>query len=533
MIRINNIKADLDVGIDGLREIVSIKTGLDIERIKSLRIAKKSVDARNKSNVMFVYALDMEVFGDEDYIAGILAWKDVLQLKDTAPIDFVAKSKVSCDTSLRPVIVGTGPAGMFAGLALAEAGKRPILLERGKAVAERQHDVEFFWQTGHLKINSNVQFGEGGAGTFSDGKLMTGIKKDELTSKVLKELVEAGAPEEILYLAKPHIGTDNLAIVVRKIREKIIALGGEYRFENQLEDLIIKDNQLVGLKIREAQGNLYEQAADKLILAVGHSARDTFEMLYEKGIQIEQKPFSVGARIEHKQSFIDESQYGSFAGRKELGAADYKLAEHCKSGRSAYTFCMCPGGSVVAAASEVGRVVTNGMSEFSRNKPNANAALLVGVEPKDFGGSHPLQGMYFQRKLEETAFRIGGNNYKAPAQLVGDFLKNQESSDCGEVEPSYMPGVTFTNLAHVLPDYVVDTMRKAIVEMDNKLKGFAKADAVLTGVETRSSSPIRIIRDEKHQSNIKGIFPCGEGAGYAGGIISAAVDGLKTCLMVF
>lgn len=530
MIRINNIKANPGVDFDGLREIVSMKTGLEPERIKSLRIAKKSIDARNKSNVQFVYSFDMEVFGDEDYIAGILAWKDVLLLKEVPAAAFNNIESDNC--GLRPVIVGTGPAGMFAGLALAEAGRRPILLERGKAVAERKQDVEIFWQTGHLKPNSNVQFGEGGAGTFSDGKLMTGIKKDAFTTKVLQELVEAGAPEEILYLGKPHIGTDNLTVVVRKIREKIIALGGEYRFENRLEDLIIRDGRIAGLKVCDADGEIYELAADKLILAVGHSARDTFEMLHKNGIEIEQKPFSVGARIEHKQSVIDKAQYGSFAGCKELGAADYKLAVHLKNGRSAYTFCMCPGGSVVAAASEDGRVATNGMSEFARNKPNANAALLVGVEPKDFGGRHPLQGMYFQRKLEEAAFRAGGSNYKAPAQLVVDFLRNQESSDWGSVEPSYQPGVTFTNLAYVLPDFVVDTMRKAIVEMDYKLRGFAGEDAVLTGVETRSSSPVRIIRDENGEANIKGLFPCGEGAGYAGGIVSAAVDGLKSCLKI-
>lgn len=529
MIRVNNIKANLDVDINGLKEIVSMKTGLAEENIKSLKIAKKSVDARNKTNVQFVYALDMEVNGDEDYIAGILAWKDVEQFSEVKKIDFTVNRR---QRELRPIVVGTGPAGMFAGLALAEAGLKPILLERGKAVAERQKDVDVFWKTGSLKPNSNVQFGEGGAGTFSDGKLMTGIKKDKFTSKVLHDLVEAGAPEEILYLAKPHIGTDNLAIVVRKIREKITALGGEYRFENQLEDLILKDNRIIGIKIKDAEGKVYEQVADTVILAVGHSARDTFEMLYEKGAAIEQKPFSIGARIEHKQSMINESQYGSFAKHKALGAADYKLAVHLKNGRSAYTFCMCPGGSVVAAASEEGRVVTNGMSKFARNQPNANAALLVGVSPEDFGGKHPLQGMYFQRKLEEAAFRLGGSNYKAPAQLVGDFLKNKESSDWGEVEPSYNPGVTFTNLAYVLPDYVADTMRQAIVDMDRKLKGFASYDAVLTGVETRSSSPIRIVRDENFESNIKGLYPVGEGAGYAGGIMSAAVDGLRACLAV-
>lgn len=529
MIRINNIKANLDVDAAGLKEIVSMKTGLEPERIKSLKIAKKSVDARNKSNVQFVYALDMEVFGDEDYIASILAWKDIVQIKETASLSFAPKTFAG---GLRPVVAGTGPAGMFAGLALAEAGLRPILLERGKAVSERRKDVEFFWQTGHLNPESNVQFGEGGAGTFSDGKLMTGIKKDAFTARVLQELAAAGAPEEILYLAKPHIGTDKLAVVVRRIREKIVSLGGEYRFENRLEDLIVRDGKLTGLKIAAPDGKIYEQPTDRLILAVGHSARDTFEMLHKNGVYIEQKPFSVGVRIEHVQKSVDAAQYGRFAGHPALGAADYKLAAHFDNGRSAYTFCMCPGGMVVAAASEPGRVVTNGMSEFARDGKNANAALLVGVEPRDFGSAHPLAGMYFQRRLEEAAFRAGGGDYRAPAQLVGDFLKKQVSTAVGNVNPSYRPGVRFADLSAVLPDFVTETMRRAIVEMDGKLRGFAAADAVLTGVETRSSSPIRIMRDEHFEANIKGLYPCGEGAGYAGGIVSSAVDGLKTCLAV-
>lgn len=529
MIRINNIKANLDVDAAGLKEIVSMKTGLEPERIKSLKIAKKSVDARNKSNVQFVYALDMEVFGDEDYIVSILAWKDIVQIKETASLSFAPKTFAG---GLRPVVAGTGPAGMFAGLALAEAGLRPILLERGKAVSERRKDVEFFWQTGHLNPESNVQFGEGGAGTFSDGKLMTGIKKDAFTARVLQELAAAGAPEEILYLAKPHIGTDKLAVVVRRIREKIVSLGGEYRFENRLENLIVRDGKLTGLKIAAPGGKIYEQPTDRLILAVGHSARDTFEMLHKNGVYIEQKPFSVGVRIEHVQKSVDAAQYGRFAGHPALGAADYKLAAHFDNGRSAYTFCMCPGGMVVAAASEPGRVVTNGMSEFARDGKNANAALLVGVEPRDFGSAHPLAGMYFQRRLEEAAFRAGGGDYRAPAQLVGDFLKKQVSTAVGNVNPSYRPGVRFAELSAVLPDFVTETMRRAIVEMDGKLRGFAAADAVLTGVETRSSSPIRIMRDEHFEANIKGLYPCGEGAGYAGGIVSSAVDGLKTCLAV-
>lgn len=505
-----------------------MKTGLAPENIKSIRIAKKSVDARNKTNVHFVYAIDMEVFGDEDYIASILAWEDVEQIKAVGE----EECKKAGSPALRPVIVGTGPAGMFAGIALAEAGMNPILLERGKEVQERKKDVDLFWSTGKLKPNSNVQFGEGGAGTFSDGKLMTGIKKDRYMSKMLKEFVAAGAPEEILYLAKPHIGTDKLTQVVKNIRKKITELGGEYRFEHRLDGLVVENERLKAVKIRQADGEVYEQPCDILILAVGHSARDTFEMLHAVGLNIEQKPFSAGVRIEHRQEMIDQSQYGNFAGHPALGAADYKLSTHLNNGRSAYTFCMCPGGQVVASASEEGGVVTNGMSEFSRSKPNANSALLVGVIPGDYGSEHPLAGMYFQRKLEEAAFRLGGENYKAPAQLVGDFLVNRESEDWGSVEPSYTPGVTWTNLAYILPKYITETMRAALLDMDRKLKGFASADAVLTGVETRSSSPIRIIRDESMQSNIRGIYPCGEGAGYAGGISSSAIDGLKAAAQV-
>lgn len=529
MIRVNGIKADLDADMAALKEIVSMKTGLAPEYILKLRIAKRSVDARNKTNVHFVYSLDMDVDGDEDYISTILAWKDIELIKQIPEVEIPKAVKA---VKMRPVVAGTGPAGMLAGLALAEAGLKPILLERGKEVDERRRDVESFWATGSLKPDSNVQFGEGGAGTFSDGKLMTGVKKDQYMRKVLQEFVQAGAPEEILYLAKPHIGTDNLTSMVRNIRRKIISLGGEYRFGHKLAGLVTEKDALKAVKIQISGGEEYELPCERLILAVGHSARDTFEMLYASGVGIEQKPFSVGARIEHRQYMIDESQYGRFAGHPKLGAADYKLAVHFPNGRSAYTFCMCPGGQVIAAASEEGGVVTNGMSEFARKKANANSALLVGVTPEDFGSKHPLAGMYFQRKIEEAAFHVGGGNYYAPAQLAGDFLKNKESEDWGNVEPSYNPRVRFTNLAYVLPEYVVDTMRKAIVEMDKKLKGFASYDAVLTGPETRSSSPVRIVRDETLQSNIKGLYPCGEGAGYAGGISSAAIDGLKVALQV-
>lgn len=518
MLRINNIKVPLSVSLSDLPEYVKKEIGYSGVWL-SFKIIKQAIDARRKSDVHYVYGFDIEVENEQSFLSHCNN-KDIFVIQEAEKYTLPqAKSH------LRPVIVGSGPAGMLAGIALAEAGLKPIILERGRKVPERQQDVQAFWHGGELNLESNVQFGEGGAGTFSDGKLMSGIKKDKYTAKVLQELVSAGAPEEILYLAKPHVGTDILARVVQNIRHKIESLGGEYRFENKLEDIIIKNQQITALKIRDAQGNIYEQATDSVILAIGHSARDTFEMLYRLGFVIEPKPFAVGVRVEHEQNLINASQYGKFS--SNLGAADYKMAYHASNGRSAFTFCMCPGGEVIAAASEKNRVVTNGMSVHARNKENANAALLVGVTPQDFGDSHPLQGMYWQRELEEKAFVAGGRNYHAPAQLVGDFLKNKDSKQAGSVKPSYTPGVTFGNMASVLPPYILETMRLAIVDMDKKLHGFATYDAVMTGVESRSSSPIRIYRDETLQSSIKGLFPCGEGAGYAGGIMSAAVDGLK------
>lgn len=522
MLRISNIKVGLDASQSELQKIVAQELGCD-KKIISFKIVKKAIDARSKGRVHFVYSVEIKTVDDEALLVAT-KYPFVEKIVEEELEEYTLKASKN---NQRPVIVGSGPAGMMAGIALAEAGLKPIILERGCPVSVRQKDVNDFWNGAELKPDSNVQFGEGGAGTFSDGKLMSGIKKDIYTTKVLKELVAAGAPEEILYLAKPHIGTDNLALVVQKIREKIVALGGEYRFQNRLEGLIIKDGRLIGVKVLSVDGRVYELETDNLILAIGHSARDTFEMLFNSGILITQKPFSIGARIEHRQSLINKSQFGQFASHPALGAADYKLAFHQNNGRSAYTFCMCPGGEVVAAASEKGRVVTNGMSRYARNKENANSALLVGVEPKDFGGDHPLQGMYWQRELEEKAFVAGGRNYRAPAQLVGDLLKRKASVKIGEVKPSYTPGVELGDLRSVLPDFVIETMRLGLVEMDKRLNGFACFDAVLTGVETRSSSPIRIIRDENLQSNIKGLYPCGEGAGYAGGILSAAVDGLK------
>lgn len=515
MLRINNLNMPLDGSSDDLLKTVAQKLRCDTDDVKGLRISKKSIDARNKSNVHFVYSVDCnDMNSDFDD-------KDVERITD--PEELVYKIK---DDGVRPIVVGSGPAGMFAGLALAEAGLKPMILERGSEVDVRRQEVDVFWKLGKLNPESNVQFGEGGAGTFSDGKLTTGIKKDKFTSRVMKELYLAGAPEEILYLAKPHIGTDKLRIVVRNIRQKIISLGGEYRFNTKLEDLIIKDEKVTAVQISH-NGAKIELPASRIFLAIGHSARDTFEMLYRRGIYMEQKPFAVGARIEHKQSDINKAQYGKFADSPYLGAADYKMAVHLNNGRSVYTFCMCPGGSVVAAASEIGRVVTNGMSEFARNKQNANAALLVGVNSVDFGSGHPLAGMYFQRKLEERAFILGGKTYSAPAQLVGDFLQNKESCGAKSVQPSYSPNVTWSNLSALFPKEIADTLRQGIAEMGRKLRGFDNNDAVLTGVESRSSSPVRIVRDSTFQSNIKGIYPCGEGAGYAGGITSSAADALK------
>jgi uncharacterized FAD-dependent dehydrogenase len=523
MIRVSEIKLSLDQDESKLIEEVAKKLHIPVKDIKNYKIFKKSVDARKKNDVHFVYSVDVEV-ENEDKVLKKYSKKGVIktpEFKDEFEIKKPPKNFI------RPVVVGFGPAGLFAGLTLAQMGLEPIILERGKPVDERAKDIELFWETGKLNTESNVQFGEGGAGTFSDGKLTTLIK-DPRCRKVLEEFVAAGAPEEILYINKPHIGTDILREVVKNIRKTIISLGGDVRFNSKVTDLIIEDNRIIGVKINDKE--ILE--CDKVLLALGHSARDTFYMLYEKGIEIKQKGFSIGVRIEHPQRLIDESQYGEFAGHEKLGAADYKLSGHFDNGRSAYTFCMCPGGVVVGAASEENMVVTNGMSYHARDKENANSALLVGVVPEDYGSEHPLAGVEFQRKWERLAFEAGGGNYKAPAQRVGDFLENRPSSHYGSILPSYKPGVKMTDLRLCLPNYVTDTIDMALRLFDKKIKGFANPDAIMTGVETRSSSPIRIQRDESLQSNIKGIYPVGEGAGYAGGIISAAVDGIRVAEMV-
>ena len=524
MIRISNVKFHPKDVPEDFRTYVEELTGF--KNILFFRIAKKSIDARKKENITVQYVFDVILGDDENQAVAECPYKDVAVM---APQEQYQQLSWRPTKALRPVIIGTGPAGMMAGLALARAGANPILIERGKTVSKRRKDVKLFWETGELNENSNVQFGEGGAGAFSDGKLTTGIKKDCWTQRVLEEFVWAGAPEEILYLGKPHIGTDNLSYMVGNLRRKILNLGGEYRFETRLIDLILKDGRLIGVKVVNAEGEIEEIAVDSVILAIGHSARDTFEMLYNKGLQMIQKPFSIGARIEHPQRFINKSQYGVVKPRRILGAADYKLAVHMENGRSLYTFCMCPGGTVVAAASEAGRLVTNGMSEYARNKTNANSALLVDVTPADFGSDHPLAGVEFQRRIEENAFKAGGGTFRAPVQRVVDFLRDKETKKFGEVIPSYLPGVEMADMRAVLPDFVIETMKEGFKKLDRKIRSFSAHDAMLTAAETRTSSPVRMIRDpETLQSvSIQGLYPCGEGAGYAGGIMSAAVDGLK------
>jgi uncharacterized FAD-dependent dehydrogenase len=514
MLRLTGISLPLTHDEADLRSFILARLGIPARDLQDYRIFRRAYDARKKSDIRLVYTIDVTV-ADERAAANAEAAPDT-------DYKFVAKP---ARATKRPVVIGTGPCGIFAALILAQMGLRPIILERGKLVRERTKDTWGFWRRGILNPESNVQFGEGGAGTFSDGKLYSQIKDpNHLGRKVLTEFVKAGAPEEILYVAKPHIGTFRLVGMVETMRAGIEALGGEYRFGAKVSDIEIDaKRQVRGVHLQS--GEFIE--ADHVVLAIGHSARDTFEMLLSRGVFIEPKPFSIGFRIEHPQSMIDKHRFGNFAGNPILGAADYKLVHHASNGRSVYSFCMCPGGTVVAAASEPGRVVTNGMSQYSRNERNANAGIVVGITPADYPGDK-LAGVAFQRHWEAAAYIAGGSAYAAPGQMVGDFLAGRASVSLGEVIPSYKPGVTPTDLASTLPDYAIAAIREALPAFDKQIKGFARPDAVLTGVETRTSSPIRITRGNNLQSlNTAGLFPAGEGAGYAGGILSAGVDGIK------
>ncbi|BBJ22143.1 NAD(P)/FAD-dependent oxidoreductase [Candidatus Nitrotoga sp. AM1P] len=521
MLRLTEVKLPLNHPDDDLKAALLKRLGISADELIGYAIFRRSYDARKPSAIIFTYTLDIEVKNEAALLQRLQGDKHISLTPDTS-YHFVAHA--SAKLASRPIVIGTGPCGIFAALILAQMGFRPIVLERGKAVRERTKDTFGLWRQGILNPESNVQFGEGGAGTFSDGKLHSQIKDPKhYGRKVLMEFVKAGAPEEILYVSKPHIGTFRLVGMVEEMRASIEALGGEIRFQSKVEDIVIDNEQVRGVVL--GSGELI--GSDHVVLAVGHSARDTFHMLYQRGVYMEAKPFSIGFRIEHPQPLIDHCRFGKNAGNPLLGAADYKLVHHCGNGRSVYSFCMCPGGTVVAAASEEGRVVTNGMSQYSRNERNANSGIVVGITPADFPGNS-LAGIELQRYWEARAFELGGSNYYAPAQKVGDFLASQPSTTLGSVVPSYAPGVHLCDLSTSLPDYAITAIREAIPAFDKQLKGFAMFDAVLTGVETRTSSPVRIKRREDFQSlNISGLYPAGEGAGYAGGILSAAVDGIQ------
>ena len=524
MLRLTELKLPLDHAEGAVEAALLKRLGIAAQDLIGFTVFRRGVDARKKSAIALIYTLDIDVKNEKVLLKRLKDDRNVSLAPDTT-YRFVTHAPPS---SPRPVVIGTGPCGLLAALVLAQMGFRPIIFERGKVVRERTKDTWGLWRKSVLDPESNVQFGEGGAGTFSDGKLYSQIRDPQHRGrKVLTEFVKAGGPEEILYVAKPHIGTFRLVTIVESLREQIEALGGEYRFGSRVDDLDIEGAN-GGRRVRGvmlADGT--HVAADHVVLAVGHSARDTFAMLHARGVAIEAKPFSIGVRIEHPQSLIDRCRYGEGAGHPLLGAADYRLVHHGTSGRSVYSFCMCPGGTVVAAASEPGHVVTNGMSQYSRAERNANAGIVVGITPVDYPGG-PLAGIAFQRHWEERAFAAGGSNYKAPAQRVGDFLSGKPSAALGDVVPSYRPGVTPADLADCLPDYAVEAIRAALPGFDKQIKGFALADAVMTGVETRTSSPIRIPRDDTLQSlNTRGLYPAGEGAGYAGGILSAGVDGIR------
>lgn len=526
MLRLTDIKLPLDHNDDALPQAIISKLGITAGDLLETSVFKRGYDARNNKDIQLIYTVDVSVNNEEKLLEKFASDQQVRVTPDMS-YKFVAQAPENLNN--RPVVVGLGPCGIFAALILAQMGFKPIVLERGKAVRERTKDTFGFWRKQPLNPESNVQFGEGGAGTFSDGKLYSQVKdRKHYGRKVLHEFVEAGAPEEILYVSKPHIGTFKLVSMVEKMRQQIIDLGGEIRFSTRVEKLDMDEKggeyAVKGLHLSDG-GYL---ACKQVILALGHSARDTFQNLYDQGVYIEAKPFSIGFRIEHEQSMIDKCRFGDNAGNPILGAADYKLVHHCKNGRTVYSFCMCPGGTVVAAASEPGRVVTNGMSQYSRHERNANSAIVVGITPEEDYPGHPLAGIELQRRLEEMAFKAGGENYHAPGQLIGDFLAGKPSAELGDVTPSYTPGVTLTDLSKVVPGYVTDAIREAIPAFDRQIKGFAKADGTLTGVETRTSSPVCIKRGKDYQSvNVKGLYPAGEGAGYAGGIWSAGIDGIR------
>jgi uncharacterized protein len=512
MRRLTELRLPLTHTEPELRAAIAAGFGVPEAAILSYNVFRRAWDARKKNAIALVYTIDAELA------------VDTAQGTPSPDVSYKFVAQTTARPKKRPVVIGAGPCGLLAALILAEMGFCPLILERGKVVRERTKDTWGLWRRGVLNAASNVQFGEGGAGTFSDGKLYSQIKDSRhLGRKVLTEFVEAGAPEEILHIAKPHIGTFRLVTMVESIRAKIEALGGEYRFSAHVTDFDIRDGQMHGLTL--ADGEYIE--TNHVVLAVGHSARDTFEILHERGVFMEQKPFSIGFRIEHPQGMIDRHRFGPSAGNPILGAADYKLVHHAKNGRSVYSFCMCPGGTVVAATSEPGHVVTNGMSQYSRAERNANAGIVVGINPEDYPGG-VLGGVEFQRRWESAAYVAGGSNYQAPGQLVGDFIVGQASSKFGEVMPSYKPGVHLTSLAPTLPDYAIAAIREALPAFGKTIPGFDRPDAVLTGVETRTSSPLRITRGREFCSlNTRGLYPAGEGAGYAGGILSAGVDGIK------